>query len=126
MKVIELNEYQKLAGRTSRPFPTPVQDLQHAQLGIASEGGEIADTLKKHIAYNQPLDTENLKEELGDLMWYVALGATALGMDLSDICEANIDKLRKRYPDKYSDEHAAARADKVEPVQGELFGEVQQ
>lgn len=113
---MNLNEYQNLANRTAKPLPTQIDNLNHALYGMTSETGEFADAMKKHVIYGKPLDTENLKEELGDLMWYIALAATALNTDLSIICEENIDKLRKRYPEKYTDAHAIARADKVQEM----------
>jgi len=105
------SNYQQLAARTSESSST-IQDLIHAALGIQSEGGEFADALKKHFYYNQRLDTDNLEEELGDLLWYISLAATALYIPLDRIAEGNINKLKKRYPDKFSSQAAIERVDK--------------
>lgn len=116
------NEYQKECERTS---PTFEQDLQiekraarnqgllHALLGISSECGEFADALKKHIIYNQPLDKLNLKEEVGDLLWYIALASTWLDINIEEAMQQNIDKLKLRYPEKFTELAAFVRADKV-------------
>lgn len=64
--------------------------------------------------YGKPLDVENLKEEIGDALWYLAILCRGLNVDLGDMGAQVIEKLKKRYPDKYTDEAAQARADKVE------------
>lgn len=87
-------------------------DLTHAAFGIAGEAGEFVDSVKKHQIYQQDLDRENLSEEIGDMLWYLALAASVLGEDLNNIAQANIDKLQKRYPEKYSDLLAEKRLDK--------------
>lgn len=84
----------------------------HAAIGMCTETGEIQDQLKKHIFYGKPLDMVNVAEELGDLMWYVALMCDATGLDLTNVMENNIAKLRKRYPDKFT-EHDALNRDTV-------------
>lgn len=84
--------------------------LLHAQMGIASEGGEISDQLKKHLFYGKPLDTINLAEEIGDLFWYCALASNELGIPFTQIMETNIAKLKARYGDKFS-EYAATHRD---------------
>ena len=104
-------EYQELASRTEKPLHTQ-ERLQHALLGITSEAGEIADTIKKHVIYGQALDLDNVAEEIGDIMWYIALLANATGLDLGNCMSLNIAKLKVRYPNRYTDQHAAARADK--------------
>ena len=112
---MNLNKYQALANRTAKSLPTTIDDLMHAQIGMTTEVGEFATTLKKMSIYGQPMTVEkrnNLIEELGDLMWYVALAATALQGPLDFVAQHNVDKLMERYPDKYSDELAAARLDK--------------
>ena len=104
--------YQLQAMRTAKPME-PADDLMHAALGLAGEAGEFCDAIKKHLVYGRELDRENAIEELGDVLWFVALGCTALGVSMSDVAQGNIDKLRKRYPEKYDDELAYRRLDKV-------------
>ncbi len=88
-------------------------DLIHAALGLTTEVGELADPIKKAMFYGKPLDEANIKEEAGDLLWYLAGPlCRALGCTLEELAAANIAKLRARYPDTYSDQHAIARADK--------------
>ena len=70
----------------------------HACLGLASETGEIADALKKHIVYGKELDLINLLEESGDLMWYQALLLTAIKKTMEEVMEKNMAKLKLRFP----------------------------
>lgn len=108
-------EYQSLASRTEKPLPREGR-LQHGMLGLITEAGELGDSIKKHVIYGQSLDISNLDEELGDILWYLALIANASGINLQHAMEHNIAKLMKRYPDKYSDQAAAARSDKGEEL----------
>jgi NTP pyrophosphatase (non-canonical NTP hydrolase) len=111
-------DYQKLAAVTESTDFDAIRErmstirairLEHAQLGIASEAGEIADQLKKHFFYGKSLDTVNLSEEIGDLFWYLALAANELGVNFDQIMETNIAKLQKRYGDKFSEQRALKR-----------------
>ena len=116
-----INEYQELAQRTNANSYTNLdvdlcpseQWILHAQIGIASEAGEIADALKKHFIYGQDLDCDNIHEECGDLLWYIALMLEATGSDMETVMLDNIEKLKIRYPEKFTEEHAAKRLDKV-------------
>lgn len=95
------NEYQRLALRTANPRLTITAQLINGLLGIAGEGGEAADILKKHLYQDHHLDQQHLAKELGDLCWYIALTASAIGYDLDHILESNIKKLEARYPDGF-------------------------
>jgi NTP pyrophosphatase (non-canonical NTP hydrolase) len=81
----------------------------HALLGFSSEAGEVADAILTSMLNHTPLDTENLKEEAGDMRWYGALLATTLFTVESDIEEANIAKLRARFPSQFTAAAATTR-----------------
>ena len=66
-------------------------------LGIGGEAGEVLEVIKKGNRPGKTLDVSHLKEELGDLMWYIANVATTYDLDLEEIVIENIDKLKKRY-----------------------------
>lgn len=88
-------------------------DLLHALLGLSGEVGELVDPVKKSMFYGKALDVENIREEAGDLLWYIAGPlCRALDCTLEDLARANVAKLQKRYPEKYTDQAAIARADK--------------
>jgi len=88
-------------------------NLIHMQMGISGEAGEITDCIKKHTMYNQPLDLDNLIEELGDLEFYLEGLRQELKIDRDTIIQKNIKKLSSRYPQGYSDKDAQERKDKV-------------
>lgn len=83
--------------------------LLHGAMGICTEGGELLDALKKHIYYGKGLDTVNIVEELGDVLWYVALICRTLGVSLDEVMQKNIEKLRTRYPENFSETNALFR-----------------
>lgn len=122
------NEYQQAAMRTDLPDwnshyhawlrimadaksggPWDTFRLLHASIGITTESGELADTLKKHIFYGRQFDRVNAIEEVGDLLWYAALACAALGTTLEDAMERNIAKLKARYPEKFEAQRAIER-----------------
>lgn len=114
-----LVDYQEAAMRTAKTFApktfsTEEMDLLHAALGVSSDAGELVDAIKKHLIYGKELDKQNVVEEIGDVMWFCALCCRAIGEDLDYIAQMNIGKLMQRYPDKYTDQAAIARADKTE------------
>jgi len=106
---MEINTYQAEAARTCAKIDGAIMDDLHMVLGMQTEAAEIADVYKKCIAYKKPLDFVNIKEEVGDLMWYVANLCNMNGWDLRDILETNIAKLAARYPDKFTEDSAINR-----------------
>lgn len=88
-------------------------DLTHMALGVAGEAGEIVDCIKKYTMYNQELDITNLKEEIGDMMFYVTRILETAELSLEECLIANQTKLNERYPElTYTDQAAKERADK--------------
>lgn len=104
-----INEYQALAKRTSNGELSSREHLVNGVLGLVGESGEIADLVKKHLMQGHPLDPEHVAKELGDVCWYIAETATAIGCDLETVLKMNIEKLRKRYPDGFSSERSQHR-----------------
>jgi NTP pyrophosphatase (non-canonical NTP hydrolase) len=84
-------------------------DLLHGAIGLATEAGEMLDAVKRALFYGAELDRTNLVEELGDLEWYMAVIRDALGVSQEDVQRINIEKLRARYPEKFSRDHALQR-----------------
>jgi len=87
--------------------------LLHGAIGLETEVGEFMDALKKHIFYGKELDWTNLGEEMGDLMWYIAILSDVIknktGVGLEEWLDRNVQKLNKRYPDKFNKEGALKR-----------------
>jgi NTP pyrophosphatase (non-canonical NTP hydrolase) len=83
--------------------------LMHAAFGLSTEAGEFLDAMKKHIFYGKELDRVNLREELGDLFWYIAIACDELDIEFEPIMKRNIEKLKARYGEKFSEEAAEYR-----------------
>lgn len=105
---MNFDDYQAAAMRTANP---ECVDLSNAALGMCGEAGEFADVVKKHLHQGHVLDRDKLIKEAGDVLWYVALACEALGVTMDEAAEANVEKLRKRYPDSYSHADSINRRD---------------
>lgn len=100
--------YQQRSVRTMK-FDENV--TTHCCMGLAGETGEVIDLIKKSTFYGKELDKEKVKEELGDVMFYLVNLATALNISMDDILVENILKLKKRFPNGFSEEDAIRRVD---------------
>ena len=97
--------------RTKNPELSREQILINSAMGLCGEAGEFIDSIKKWYAHGHELDREHLIKELGDVAWYLAEAAEALDITLEEVLEKNIDKLRKRYPEGFSEEGSKNRKD---------------
>lgn len=91
-------------------------DLWHGATGICTEAGELLDAVKKTVIYDEPLNVENVIEELGDLEFYMRQVRQNLGISRKETLGHNLQKLNTRYPEGYTNEAAIARADKESAV----------
>ena len=96
MEKISFNEYQRQA------FELISEDgkkdlITNGVLGLAGESGECCDIVKKFKYQGHDLDKNHLKDELGDVLWYLAETASGLGITLEEVALYNLDKLHKRY-----------------------------
>ena len=98
-----INEYQEACLRTEPPAAkiSETTRLENGLMGLNGEAGEAIDILKKFLFQGHELDKKHLARELGDVAWYLAVTADALGYYLEDIFQMNIDKLKARYPDGF-------------------------
>mgnify|MGYP004455271523 FL=1 len=108
---MNINEYQQLAMTTLNPALDKKDVLINSVMGLCGESGEAIDIVKKWLAQGHELDKEHLAKELGDIAWYLAEAATALDIPLEDILQANIDKLKKRYPEGFDTKRSLVRQD---------------
>ena len=106
---MNINEYQKLAMTTLNKDISKDDILLNSVMGLCGESGEAIDIVKKHRFHGHELDKEKLIKELGDIAWYLAEAATALEIPLEDILTANIEKLKKRYPEGFDKEKSINR-----------------
>jgi NTP pyrophosphatase (non-canonical NTP hydrolase) len=105
---MEFNDYQKKASRT---LSGGVEERSKSNLcmGLAGEAGEVIDLMKKHLYHGHDLRLDEVQEELGDVLWYVAGLCEVLGLEMSKVAESNILKLQSRYPEGFSEERSVNR-----------------
>lgn len=101
---LTINEYQQNALRTEAERDHTYPRILNGLMGLNGEAGEAIDILKKNLFQGHKLDREHLAKELGDVAWYLAISADAIGYKLEDILQMNVDKLKKRYPDGFKSE----------------------
>ena len=106
-----INEYQALAMTTLNPALDEKSVLLNGVMGLCGEAGEAIDIVKKWLMQGHELDRAHLQKELGDIAWYLAETATAIGVPLEDILSANIAKLKARYPNGFCAENSINRAE---------------
>jgi NTP pyrophosphatase (non-canonical NTP hydrolase) len=114
------NEYSKLALRLDQNYELvnerlynnlELQKLMHSAIGLCGEAGEAADLIKKSLMYGKELDTEKLKKECGDVLWYMAVMLNAIGSSFEEVMRMNIEKLQARYPNGFTEQDAIQRKD---------------
>lgn len=107
-----INEYQTAALRTAQTDKLTARELLlNSALGLCGESGEVADLLKKYHFQGHNLDLDHVAKELGDIAWYLAVGAYSIGYDLEKILQMNVDKLKARYPNGFSTDRSLHRAE---------------
>lgn len=99
---MNFDEYQAAAQATAQ-YPDMGNNLYYPTLGLAGEAGEVAEKVKKLMRDAEGVLCDErraaLKKELGDVLWYVAAVCSELGLDMNEVAEANIAKLRQRHKD---------------------------
>jgi NTP pyrophosphatase (non-canonical NTP hydrolase) len=99
MKLESFNDYQRESRKTWNVIPMD-HSIVYPTLGLANEAGEVAGKVKKifrdHGGRITDEDREALKQELGDVLWYLTQICTELGLSLDEVAGANIDKLFSR------------------------------
>lgn len=92
------DEYQAAALRTADL--TRKNELFHLVLGLSGEAGEISEKFKKlvrdHDTDESKIDREDIRKELGDVLWYVAVLSKYLDINLEDVASMNVQKLADR------------------------------
>lgn len=100
---MDFADYQRLALRTYKAERTPRHMLTNGALGLAGESGEVADIVKKLVYPSKAGDgdeasaLERITDELGDVLWYIAILAQGIGVSLEEIARHNIEKLAARH-----------------------------
>ena len=100
---MNFKEFQEACKRTANSDMSWDQANLNWALGIAGESGEYCELIKKMQFHGKPLHCDDAKKELGDILYYVSMAASNLDLQLSDIAQANVDKLKSRYPDGFKE-----------------------
>lgn len=103
------DEYQQLAGRTASK-DSMYESLINYSMGLFGEAGELVDHLKKVLFHGHPANKPLIREEAGDVLWYLANILAEFGITLDEVMEQNIEKLRRRYPNGFELERSRNRA----------------
>ncbi len=106
---MNFNEYQALSQRTSRKELTLSEHVMNGMLGLAGECGECCDLVKKNFYQDGRQIRDDIKDELGDVLWYISEAASGFGLTLEEIAQHNIEKLKKRYPDGFEAQRSLYR-----------------
>lgn len=97
---MKFQDYQNDAKETAH-YPRRLNNLEYPTLGLAGEAGEVANIVKKiQRDFGGEITDEiraKLKDELGDVLWYISACADELGLTLAEIAEFNVEKLAKRH-----------------------------
>jgi NTP pyrophosphatase (non-canonical NTP hydrolase) len=96
---IGFNDYQQSAMRTANK---ECKNIANFGLGLVGEAGEVVEVIKKHLFHGHELDKDKLVKEMGDCVWYLALGCEILDVSLEEVINKNINKLKERYPNGFS------------------------
>lgn len=96
---MDLTAYQRAALKFDRTGDSAETSKLVSVLGLAGEAGTLTTTLKKKIrdGSSYELYADHVKEELGDVMWYVAVLASKFSLDLSEVAKFNLEKIKSRY-----------------------------
>lgn len=98
---MRLSEYQEKSKRTLNSELPKAGQLHNMIYGIVGETGEVVDEIKKHCYQGHELNVKHIREELGDVMFYIVNLCNVLDMELEEIISENYDKLLKRYPNGF-------------------------
>ncbi len=97
---MNFEKYQSKASKTAL-YPNRFRNLEYPTLGLAGEAGEVANIVKKiQRDFGGEITNEiraKLKDELGDVLWYISACADELGLTLTEIAEFNVEKLAARH-----------------------------
>lgn len=108
----DLDVFQEEALRSMRSDLPYEAICSNMCMGLAGETGETVDIFKKHIYQGKDLDINDVIEEIGDILWYIANLCNVNKITMKECMDSNVEKLRKRYPNGFSVKDALERADK--------------
>lgn len=101
-----LKEYQKFCLKVAKlDFQNKQEELADWGLGAAGEAGDLAGCIKKTLFHKND-QTAGIRENIGDVMWYLAMICNHFNWDFDQVLGENVDKLSKRYPQGFEEKQA--------------------
>ncbi len=110
---MKLKDYQKLCRETAKKFDDKEKEIVDWGLGIAGEAGDVAGCIKKTV-FHENDQRDGIRENLGDTLWYVAMICNYFGWDLEEILKENIEKLKRRYPQGFTEKDAQRGGSRID------------
>jgi len=99
---MDLDAYLTAARRTINPALDDRDRILDAAAGLAEESAEVLGLVRKRTFQARDVSRERLVEELGDVLWCLAITADSLGVSLNEIAKANVEKLERRHPSGFA------------------------
>ncbi|MBU3934483.1 nucleoside triphosphate pyrophosphohydrolase family protein [Patescibacteria group bacterium] len=110
---MNLKEYQEFCKKTAKAFDSPEKEIMTWGLGISGEAGDVAGCIKKTFSHGNDQKT-GIRENIGDMMWYMAMICNFFDWDLDEMLQENLDKLKKRYPEGFTEKDASRGGTRVD------------
>jgi NTP pyrophosphatase (non-canonical NTP hydrolase) len=98
---VNFQDYEEAVQRTMNMKTSWREQMCNFLMGLAGEVGEVTEPVKKYLFHGKPLDINKIKDELGDVLWYLTAVADTMGFSLEHIARCNKEKLEKRYPNGF-------------------------
>lgn len=95
--MVNIKEYQEACLKTAKKLEDKDKEISLWGLGVAGEAGDVASCIKKTIFHENKNVLDGARENIGDMMWYVAMICNFYGWSLDEILDENLEKLKKRY-----------------------------
>lgn len=102
---VNLNKYQMFVRSIAKKFDDKEKELLTWGLGISGEAGDVASCIKKTVSHKND-QTDGIKENLGDTLWYIAAICNFFGWSIDEVIDENMKKLKKRYPKGFTEKDA--------------------
>ena len=106
---MEIREFQRVSTRTLNKELSKEKQVSNMIFGANGELGEVTDILKKHLYQGHRINKQHLAEEIGDTLFYIVNLCTLYNLDVEDILQANVDKLKKRFPNGFESNRSINR-----------------
>lgn len=116
---MDLKEYQEICKTTAKKFDNTDVEIATWGLGIAGEAGDVASCIKKTFAHKND-QTQGIRENLGDTLWYSAMICNFFGWNFQEIMDENIAKLKKRYPNGFTIKDAGRDGTMIDWNEGKI------